>query len=538
MLMEKLDVRSDMSGDGEELGRLLEKIYHERGFDLREYKETVLIRRLGRRLRARGAQTYASYARVLDQDPAEYDMLFNDLTINVTSFFRDDIAFRALGDVVLQALTARGLNNIRIWSAGCATGEEPYSIAMLLLQMLGEEIGSQEVSILATDVDAKALDCAREGRFAPKDVQGIRAAWLSRYFVPEGDGFRVRPALSRLVTFQAHNLASDPPYHDLDLVVCRNVLIYFAPTLQTRVLKSFHEGLREGGFLLLGKAEVPVGEAKALFDWVDSKAKLFRKTSRRRSERERRGKAGCITQLVTSSTIKEQAKKVDRVVVIAASAGGIDALMQVLSCLPADLPAAILIVQHLRSDRQTRLPEFLASHCALRVCLAQNRLPLEAGVVYVAVPGSHLLVESGWLILSLDEPVHYVRPAADMLFASAAQAFGPNVTGVVLSGSGRDGAHGCQVIKANGGMTIAQDERTSRHFAMPGAAIDAGAIDYVLPLDQIAGQIVALIHEAETQRGDRGTSSPCPRAIKDASRFPPRGSREPRTIAKEGGSHA
>ena len=256
---------------------LLEKVYRERGFDFRGYKETTLTRRLARRLRARGAETYADYARVLDQDPAEYDKLFDDLTINVTSFFRDDVAFRALEKVVLPTLITSPPHPLRIWSAGCATGEEPYSIAMLLLETLGTMVDEFEITIVATDIDAKALDRAQEGLFGPKEVEGIRPAWLDRYFVAEGEGFRVRPALRQLATFEVHSLVSDPPYRDLDLVVCRNVLIYFAPPLQTRVLKGFHEGLKAGGFLLLGKAEVPMGETKGLFQCVDSKAKLYRK---------------------------------------------------------------------------------------------------------------------------------------------------------------------------------------------------------------------------------------------------------------------
>lgn len=188
------------------------------------------------------------------------------------------------------------------------------------------------------------------------------------------------------------------------------------------------------------------------------------------------------------------------VVVIAASAGGIDALTQVLSRLPADLPAAVLIVQHLRGDRPTHLPEHLAHFSPLPVRLAEDGLPLEAGVAYLAVPGEHLRIENGCLVLDLGEPVHYVRPSADVLFASAAQALGSNVIGVVLSGTGHDGARGCQEIKAKGGVTIAQDERTSRHFAMPKAAIEAGAIDYVLPLEEIGSKIVACVKREDVKR--------------------------------------
>jgi chemotaxis methyl-accepting protein methylase len=177
-----------------------------------------VTRRLGRRLRARGVQTYIDYARVLDNDQTEYDRLFMDLTINVTSFFRDVVAFKALGEVVLPALITKGEKNIRIWSAGCATGEEPYSIAMLLMECLNWESGTQEVFIVATDIDNKALRRAREGLFTLKEVEGVRPAWLGRYFIPEGGGFCAKPALKQLVIFEEHNLVSDPLYSGLDLV--------------------------------------------------------------------------------------------------------------------------------------------------------------------------------------------------------------------------------------------------------------------------------------------------------------------------------
>ena len=203
----------------------------------------------------------------------------------------------------------------------------------------------------------------------------------------------------------------------------------------------------------------------------------------------------------SSYPMEKHTQTVEKVVVIGASAGGIDALKQVLSGLPADLPAAVLIVQHLQPSRRTQLPEYLNRHAALRVCLAQDGMPLEAGVGYVAVPGKHLLIENEHLALSTDEPVHYVRPSADVLFASAAQAFGPNVIGVILSGTGRDGARGCAEVRQKGGMAIAQDEETSRYFAMPSAAIDAGGIDYVLPVSEIAHKIAALAKQK--QRGGK-----------------------------------
>jgi chemotaxis methyl-accepting protein methylase len=265
------------TGGHKELICLMEKIYGERGFDFRGYKETTLTRRLGRRLRARGVHTYTDYAGILDNDQTEYDRLFMDLTINVTSFFRDVVAFKALEEVVLPALITKGETNIRIWSAGCATGEEPYSIAILLMEYPDMDNGPRHASVLATDIDSKALEQAREGFFTPKEVEGIRPAWLERYFCAEGGGFRVKPALKILVTFEQHNLVIDPPYSGLDLIVCRNVLIYLNPMPQTQMIKGFYSALKQGGFLLLGKSEVPVGETRTLFNCLDKKAKVYQK---------------------------------------------------------------------------------------------------------------------------------------------------------------------------------------------------------------------------------------------------------------------
>ena len=202
-----------------------------------------------------------------------------------------------------------------------------------------------------------------------------------------------------------------------------------------------------------------------------------------------------------------RAEAVRKVVVIGASAGGIGALMQVLSHLPPDLPAAVAVVQHLRDDGRSRLPELLTRCCPLRVRLARDGMRLETGMVYVAVPGQHLRIEEGRLFLDLTAPLHHVRPAADVLFVSAAQVFGTGAIGIVLSGTGSDGSRGCQMIREGSGITIAQDERSSRYFGMPGAAIAADAIDYVLPLNEIADKIVALIKTQDLGQAGRSRAA-------------------------------
>ncbi len=265
------------------LRQLLEKIYRQRGFDFREYRKSTLTRRIGRRLRVTGAVSYEQYGRILDRSPQEFNRLFDDLTINVTSFFRDEPAFRALKEVVLpELLNGRGKQkrDIRVWSAGCATGEEPYSVTILLLEFLGSKSKEWKIRVLGTDVDPKAIDKARRGFFARADVEGLGPELLKKHFSQEGERFKVKQGLKRLVTFEEHSLLADPPCAGQDLVLCRNVLIYFTSTLQVRVLKHLYKGVRQGGFLFLGKAEVPVGETRKLFRCVDNKAKLYQKVSR------------------------------------------------------------------------------------------------------------------------------------------------------------------------------------------------------------------------------------------------------------------
>ena len=182
-----------------------------------------------------------------------------------------------------------------------------------------------------------------------------------------------------------------------------------------------------------------------------------------------------------------------RAIVVAASAGGIDALMRLTARLTAACPAPVLVVQHLRAgERETRLPQVLGRRCALPVVLAENGMPARPGRVYLARPDYHLRVEHGFLLLDSGPPVQYVRPAADVLFRSAARYYGAGVVGVVLTGSGRDGTAGCQAVKQAGGVTIAQDQESSFNYRMPGSAIEAGCVDLVLPLDAIAERMTAL----------------------------------------------
>lgn len=251
----KASLRTTARGGGRPEGRsqvqpglaeLLTRIHEQRGVDFSKYHEPTLARRIGCRLRACGVETYADYAQVLERDPREYERLLDSLTITVTEFFRDRDAFEALAHAASGLLGRTKRKSLRVWSAGCATGQEPYTVAMLLRD-LHERGLVEEVAITATDIDAAALRSARGALYKLGTVQSVPRSWLDKYFEAERKQYRVSEGVANLVSFEVHNLTSDPPYQDLDVIVCRNVLIYFQPSLQAQVVRRFHDGLRRSG---------------------------------------------------------------------------------------------------------------------------------------------------------------------------------------------------------------------------------------------------------------------------------------------------
>lgn len=273
-----------------QLSMLLEQIRQERGLDLSSYKPSFLRRRLAVRLHARGCPDYASYGRLLRQDPAEYNPLLNALTINLTRFFRDETTFQALEEKVLpELLRIRAAERrLRIWSAGCAAGEEPYSLAIILREILGPALHRWQIEILATDIEESVLEKARRGLYDPFSFQGVtprHQAWIERYFAP-GNGQRQLAAQIRaMVTFQRHDLVQSPPPADLDLLLCRNVLIYFDTALQDRLYRAFHQALRAEGFLVLGKTEIMPMAWGRIFAPVDLREHIYRRINPNEEQR-------------------------------------------------------------------------------------------------------------------------------------------------------------------------------------------------------------------------------------------------------------
>ena len=265
----------------EELEALLAYLRDERGADFTGYKRPSLTRLLNRRMRTAGAQTYGEYVDLLQVEPSELEALLDVLLINVTAVFRDPAAWDELATSLLpEVLAALGPDEpVRVWSAACASGEEAYSLAMLLHSLLGDAEYKRRVKIYATDIDEHALAVARQGRYRPDDLAGLTDAQRETYFEPDGAGLRFRADLRPSLIFGRHDLLQDAPISRVVLLSCRNVLMYFTAETQSRVLERFSFALHDHGLLLLGKAEMLLTQSQ-LFTPVSLSQRVFR--SRRR----------------------------------------------------------------------------------------------------------------------------------------------------------------------------------------------------------------------------------------------------------------
>ena len=271
------------TADGALLDQIVGLLFDATRISVRDYKRRTLVRRIERRQGIRQADTLRDYLEVLKRDPGEVAALAGDLMLSVTRFFRDPESFRALHREAIVPLLAqrRPDRPLRIWVAGCATGEEAYSIAMTVAECAGSAFNPSLVKILASDIDERALETARAGRYPAGIAADVGADRLARFFVHDGDGYAIRKELRDVVVFARQNLLGDPPFSQLDLVSCRNVLIYVEAEAQKRAIAIFHFALNPGGLLFLGSAETTSG-AESLFEPVSSKHRLFRRIGSRR----------------------------------------------------------------------------------------------------------------------------------------------------------------------------------------------------------------------------------------------------------------
>lgn len=256
---------------------ILEAIRRHSRLDFTGYKSSTVLRRIQRRLVATQTHTLEAYLAHLEGNPAEIERLSREILISVTAFFRDRDAFATLERAVREILARRPPGSeLRVWVAGCATGEEAYSIALLFAETLGERLPQYKLQIFATDIDEEALNIARRGLYPAAAMIELSAEQLTRYFIAGNEHYEVGKTLRDLVIFARQDLVQDPPFLRLDLISCRNVLIYFENTLQARVLASLHYALGNDGYLFLGRSE-SVSQQDELFLPVDRKDRLFRK---------------------------------------------------------------------------------------------------------------------------------------------------------------------------------------------------------------------------------------------------------------------
>jgi two-component system CheB/CheR fusion protein len=260
---------------------LLVHLREVRGFDFTGYKRSSLMRRVNRRMSQVGVTEYADYLDFLEVHPDEFTTLFNTILINVTGFFRDPDAWDYLRqEVLIPMLSAKdAAAPIRIWSGGCASGEEAYTLAMVFAEILGVEEFRRRVKVYATDVDEEGLTQARHATYTEKDIEAVPGDLVERYFEQQANRYVFRKDLRRSVIFGRNDLVQDAPISRIDLLVCRNALMYFNAETQARILSRFHFALADEGVLFLGKAEMLLSHSN-LFVPVDLKRRIFRKVQR------------------------------------------------------------------------------------------------------------------------------------------------------------------------------------------------------------------------------------------------------------------
>jgi two-component system CheB/CheR fusion protein len=261
-----------------EFEALLRYIQESRGLDFRGYKRTSLRRRISLRMEAVGVDNFGAYRSHLEAQPSEFDDLLDTVLINVTSFFRDEEAWEVLKTQVIPTIVANAEHDrsIRVWSVGCASGEEPYSIAMLFAEQMGKAEFCRRVKIYATDLDEEALKTARLATYSPRDVEGVSPALLEKYFERTSNHYVFERELRKCVIFGRHNIVHDAPISRIDLLLCRNLLIYLEAETQGIVLPRLHYALNRDGYLFLGKAETQLARS-ALFRPVEMKHRIFAK---------------------------------------------------------------------------------------------------------------------------------------------------------------------------------------------------------------------------------------------------------------------
>lgn len=251
------------------------------GIDLSRYRATTLNRRVLHRMAMTGSSGMEEYISRLTVDPEEMEKLMDIVTIHVTEFFRDRDVYRSLERGYVPALidekTGAGHGVIRAWSAGCSTGEEPYSMAMMIDRAVKNVSPNTHIEVFGTDVSEDSVRTARKGVYRDEKIEALSEDIKDEYFEKEGRAWKVTSGLRSLVKFASHDLFSAPPYSHLDLIMCRNVMIHFEHEVRDEVISNFHESLQDRGLLVLGKSEAMTGPLEDLFELIEPRCKIYRK---------------------------------------------------------------------------------------------------------------------------------------------------------------------------------------------------------------------------------------------------------------------
>jgi chemotaxis protein methyltransferase CheR len=272
-----------ISADDVAFAALTRRISREIGLSLDAYKDKCLRRRIAVRMRACGAHTFAAYQAVLDDSPAEYERLKDAITINVTRFYRNADTWDLLRGEFLQEVCETGGGEVRAWSAGCSSGEEPYTLAILVADHFdrqGQPDRLASLTVDATDIDRDSLELAQAGRYRREAMSDVPVDLTKRYFEADGSGYRVIERVRRRVIVRSLDLSREPPpRRNYQLILCRNVVIYFERATQERVFLGFAEALAPGGLLVLGKVESLFGPARELLTLLDPRERVYRRVA-------------------------------------------------------------------------------------------------------------------------------------------------------------------------------------------------------------------------------------------------------------------
>lgn len=270
------------------LKSILNYLMEKRSFDFSGYHSEMLARRINLRLKATACKDFGSYLSYLKKDIDELDRLIDVITINVSRFFRDTLTFEIIADRILPALVREkariGERSLRIWSAGCAMGEEPYSIAILIQELLEKEGLAMNLHIFATDIDKNVLKDAEKALYPLSGIEKIKYGLLIKYFTSEGASFRLRPEIKKLVTFslydmldKKHGVPPESVFGNFDLALCRNLLIYFNPEYQNTIFEKLYNSLANRGYLILGEAETLSIKYRHHFERIIDFSPIYRK---------------------------------------------------------------------------------------------------------------------------------------------------------------------------------------------------------------------------------------------------------------------